>query len=195
MKTQLNGRAVWYDGVVEVSPADLPRMLLLGVPLDHLSVTEVTPDIVRLNITGEHKLVVKSEADLSAYPPRWSLPDRYIYLDLDEYLEGLADKVKRDELYERRLARLAEEIDLFLKLGLHDVLRGLIFIVEELTRQGVVWGVGRGSSCSSYLLYLIGLHEVDPVRFDIPITDFIRQDSLQETEKCHASTNQHEESR
>lgn len=195
MKTKLNGRAVWYDGVVEVSPADLPRMLLLGVPLDRLSVTEVTPDIARLNRTNEHKLVVKTEADLSAYPPRWSLPDRYKYLDLDEYLEGLADRVKRDELYERRLARLAEEIDLFLKLSLHDVLRGLIFVVEELTRQGIVWGVGRGSSCSSYLLYLIGLHEVDPVRFDIPITDFIRQDSLQETEKCHASTSQHEENR
>lgn len=192
LKTQLKGRAVWYDGVVEVDPIDLPRMLLSGVPLEKLAVTQVTDEVRRLNKTSEHPIGTKSDASLEAYPPRWSLPDRYKYLNLDEYLEGLADKVKRDELYERRLARLAEEIDLFLRLGLHDVLRGLIYVVEELTRQGAVWGVGRGSSCSSYLLYLIGLHEVDPVRFDIPITDFIRP---QETETCHVSTDQHAENR
>jgi len=174
LKTQLKGRTVWYDGVVEVSPADLPRMLLASIPTDKLAVTELTADIVQLNKALDHPIGIKADASLDAYPPRWSLPDRYKYLNLDEYLEGLADKVKRDELYEQRLVRLAEEIDLFLKLGLHDVLRGLIYVVEELTKQGAVWGVGRGSSCSSYLLYLIGLHEVDAVKFDIPITDFLR---------------------
>jgi len=192
LKTDLKGRAVWYDGVVEVDPLDLPRMLLLGIPLEKLAITRVTDDIARFNKTNEHPISIKAEADLEAYPPRWSFPDHYKYLNLDEYLEGLADRVKRDELYEQRLVRLAEEIDLFLKLGLHDVLRGLIYVVEELTKQGVVWGVGRGSSCSSYLLYLIGLHEVDPVKFDIPITDFIRV--AQETETCHVSIDQHAES-
>jgi DNA polymerase III alpha subunit len=102
------------------------------------------------------------------------LPDRYKYLDLAEYLIGLAERVEQDHLYERRLQRLVEEIDLYTKLGYHDLLRTLIYIVDELQRHQVVWGVGRGSSCSSYLLYLLGLHEVDSVKFEIPITDFIR---------------------
>lgn len=175
LKTELKDRVVWFDGTVQVRPQDLPKYLLAGVPLSKLAVTELTPEIEQLNRLSDDKLLVKQDADLSAYPPEWSLPDGYKYLNLDEYLEGLADRVERDELYEQRLVRLAEEIDLFTQLQLHNVLRALIYIVDELTRQGVLWGVGRGSSCSSYLLYLIGLHEVDPVKYDIPITDFIRE--------------------
>jgi DNA polymerase III alpha subunit len=43
-----------------------------------------------------------------------------------------------------------------------------------MTAKNIVWGVGRGSSCSSYLLYLLGLHEVDVVKYDVDISDFIR---------------------
>lgn len=174
-KTKLKSRTLWFDGTTEVTPAELPQLLLEGVPVEKLAVTEVTPDIERFNRVSDVKLTTKLDIPAGLFPPNWSFPDRYKYLDIDEYLVSLADKVEKDELYERRLARLAEEIDVFTKLGLHDVLRALIYVVDELTRQQVVWGVGRGSSCSSYLLYLIGLHEVDAVRFDIPLSDFIRE--------------------
>jgi DNA polymerase III alpha subunit len=175
LKTKLKTRTLWFDGTTEVTPEELPKLLLEGVPVERLAVTEVTPEVERFNQVSDTKLATKRDIPAGLFPPNWSFPDRYKYLDIDEYLVGLADKVERDELYERRLARLAEEIDVFTKLGLHDVLRALIYVVDELTRQQVVWGVGRGSSCSSYLLYLIGLHEVDAVRFDVPLSDFIRE--------------------
>jgi DNA polymerase III alpha subunit len=50
----------------------------------------------------------------------------------------------------------------------------LIYVIDVMTEKNVVWGVGRGSSCSSYLLYLLGLHEVDPVKYEIEISDFLR---------------------
>jgi len=51
----------------------------------------------------------------------------------------------------------------------------LIYVVDVLNEKNVVWGVGRGSSCSSYLFYLLGLHEVDSVRYDVEITDFLHE--------------------
>ena len=170
--SQLTDRKLWFDGVSEVSPSALPKLIMLGVPLQKLAVTELSKDVIELNRINDIPLKTKAETSFPV-PPEWSLPDSYKYLNLDEYLISLADRIEQDELYDRRLERLAQEIELFETMRLTEVLKALIFIVEEMTRQGVVWGVGRGSSCSSYLLYLIGLHEVDVVRFDIPITDFI----------------------
>jgi DNA polymerase III alpha subunit len=63
---------------------------------------------------------------------------------------------------------------LFKELELGDVLRCLIYVVDTMKAKRVTWGVGRGSSCSSYLLYLLDLHSVDAVKYDIDITDFIK---------------------
>lgn len=170
----LGDRLLWPDGDITVSPEQVPALLGKLVSLAQVTVTEVTPDIAEFNRTAERPLREKTELK-SVFPPAWNLPDRYKYdLKLDEYLLALGDRVERDELYEARLLRLAEEICLFRDLGLNEVLRTLIYVVETLEAKGVVWGVGRGSSCSSYLLYLLGLHEVDAVRYDIKITDFLK---------------------
>ena len=88
------------------------------------------------------------------------------------------DRIERDDLYEERVERLSSEIWLFKSEKLDEVLRVLIYVVDTMREKNVIWGVGRGSSCSSYLLYLLGLHEVDPVRYQIEVTDFIRQEKL-----------------
>ena len=37
----------------------------------------------------------------------------------------------------------------------------------------IVWGVGRGSSVSSYILYLLGVHKVNSIKYGLNITDFL----------------------
>lgn len=138
-----------------------------------LIASQASSDLVEFNKLTDTPILPKTTLT-TPFPPSWVIPDAYKYLNLAEHLIELAERVERDDLYERRLQRLAEEIDLFLRLGYHDLLRALIYVVDELKRQHVVWGVGRGSSCSSYLLYLLGLHEVDSVKYEIPISDFIR---------------------
>ena len=173
MKTQLATRVLWADGVSEVEPAEVIKLLERGVPSSKIATTKLTPDLVGFNKLTDRPILPKTELAVT-FPPAWVIPDRYKYLDLAEYLISLAERVAQDGLYERRLQRLVEEIDLYMKLGYQDLLRALIYVVDELNRCQVVWGVGRGSSCSSYLLYLLGLHEVDSVLYDIPITDFIK---------------------
>ena len=48
------------------------------------------------------------------------------------------------------------------------------YIIDTLRENNIVWGVGRGSSVSSYMLYLIGVHKVDSIKYNLNINEFIR---------------------
>jgi DNA polymerase III alpha subunit len=174
---ELIDHLLWPDGTVQVTPEkliDFTFKLAAKGKTDCLSVTELTPEINQFNSFGEHQLTVKESVDPEIFPPEWILPEHYKYLDIDEYLLGLVDRIEKDDLYEKRVERLSSEIWLFKEQKLDDVLRVLIYVVDTMKEQNVIWGVGRGSSCSSYLLFLLGLHEVDAVRYSIEITDFLR---------------------
>ena len=54
------------------------------------------------------------------------------------------------------------------------VLRHLAWIVYHLRKMEIVWGVGRGSSVSSLLLYLIGINRIDPMKFGLDISEFLK---------------------
>jgi DNA polymerase III alpha subunit len=177
VKTELKDYTLWYDGSIEVDPSQLEEMLLRGVPLERIAVSHLTPEIEELNSNAATPLKVKSANSMLSFD--WMLPDEYKYLDVDGYLLSLADLVEKDKLYEQRISRLVVEIELFKKLNLDNVIRVLAYVISIFQREGVVWGVGRGSSCSSYILFLMGLHEVDPVKFGIDIEDFLRGDGLE----------------
>ena len=38
----------------------------------------------------------------------------------------------------------------------------------------IVWGVGRGSSVASYVLYLLGIHKIDSIQYRLDWKEFIR---------------------
>ena len=69
---------------------------------------------------------------------------------------------------------MAEELLLFQERGLFDLLKYLKYLVDTMRDNGVIWGVGRGSSVASYVLYLIGIHKVDSMYYDLPINEFLR---------------------
>lgn len=174
----VDGHLLWLDGHISADPGEAIDYIfkLSGrkESLKKLHVTYMTPEIEEYNSVSDQKLTVKTECE-QIFPPSWNLPAQYKYkLNLDEYLIGLVERIEKDELYEKRVERLSTEIWMFKQLQLDEVLRMLIYVIDTMREKNVVWGVGRGSSCSSYLLYLLGLHEVDPVFYDIEITDFIR---------------------
>lgn len=97
----------------------------------------------------------------------WLIPKDYLEIDLREYLYGLCDT-------EEQIARVVEEMNLYEERELTDVLRLLIYLVDNFRKNKVVWGVGRGSSVASYVLYLIGVNKIDPLKFGLDISDFLR---------------------
>jgi len=38
----------------------------------------------------------------------------------------------------------------------------------------VIWGVGRGSSVASYVLYKLGVHRIDSLFYDLSVDEFLR---------------------
>jgi DNA polymerase III alpha subunit len=55
-----------------------------------------------------------------------------------------------------------------------DVLKAMKYLVDTLRANNVVWGVGRGSSVASYALYLIGVHKIDSIKYNLPIEEFFK---------------------
>jgi len=97
----------------------------------------------------------------------WNIPAEIQNLDLNVYF---AEKVKTVE----EAIRVAEELALYRERKMEPMLRFMIHLVNVMTENKIVWGVGRGSSVSSFLLYLAGLHSINSVKYSLDIKEFIR---------------------
>ena len=63
---------------------------------------------------------------------------------------------------------------MFKDRGLFPVLQLLIYIVDTMRNNNLVWGVGRGSAVSSYVLYILGVHKVNSVKYMLDIQEFLK---------------------
>jgi DNA polymerase III alpha subunit len=98
---------------------------------------------------------------------RWHTPDVYAHTDvLSHCLAKCGTEAQRN--------RVHMEMQLFAEREMLPVLRHLIYMVDNLRKRGIVWGVGRGSSVSSYVLYLIGINRIDPTKFDLDVSEFLK---------------------
>ena len=98
---------------------------------------------------------------------KWHMPENYYQINV---LQWLLDKCQTDE----EKMRVQMEYDLFEKKKFIRVLQFLIYFVDTLRANNVVWGVGRGSSVASFCLFLIGVHKINPMLYNLDITEFLR---------------------
>ena len=73
-----------------------------------------------------------------------------------------------------QLQRCGQELLLFQERNLFDLLRYLKYLVDTLRANRMIWGVGRGSSVASYVLYLLGVHRIDSMFYDLDAREFLR---------------------
>lgn len=97
----------------------------------------------------------------------WMMPEEYKSIDL---WEKLSPKCSTQE----ELERLAVELTEFDNRHLNNLLRFMIYFVDTMRNNGIVWGVGRGSSVASYTLYLIGVNKINPIKFNISVDEFLK---------------------
>ena len=97
----------------------------------------------------------------------WHMPPEYQQLDIAEHVVGLCDTAEI-------LQRVAHELLLYQERGLFDLLRYLKYLVDIMHDNHVIWGVGRGSSVASYVLYLLGVHRIDSMYYDLDAGEFLR---------------------
>jgi len=70
--------------------------------------------------------------------------------------------------------RFTEEYAEFGERGMENLLRYMIYLVDFMRENNIVWGVGRGSSVASYVLYLIGVHRIDSIQYGLDWREFLR---------------------
>jgi len=75
---------------------------------------------------------------------------------------------------EAELQRAGEELFLFQERGMFPLLQYLKYLVDTMRQHSIVWGVGRGSSVASFVLFLIGVHRINSLYYDLPIDEFIK---------------------
>lgn len=98
---------------------------------------------------------------------QWYMPAEYANMDIEEFLVNLCPKENYD--------RLVQELELYHEHKMIPVLRMMKYIVDTLRKNNIVWGVGRGSSVASYVLFLLGVHKIDSVKYNIPIEEFFKE--------------------
>jgi DNA polymerase III alpha subunit len=95
------------------------------------------------------------------------MPEEYKDLDIETYvLQKCAEQSE--------FSRVNLELTEFKKRGMYPVLNFLVYLVDVCNTNNVVLGVGRGSSVASYVLYLIGIHKVDSIKYDLDIKEFLK---------------------
>jgi len=97
----------------------------------------------------------------------WNMPEDYHDLDVVNYLLELTTTP------EQRV-RVLIEIDLYQERGMIIVLKFLKYLVDICEENNIVLGVGRGSSVASYCLYLLGVHRIDSIKYDLDIKEFLK---------------------
>ena len=97
----------------------------------------------------------------------WYMPEQYKSLDIAEYLLNLCNT-------DAQLQRVGQELLLYNEKKLFNLLRYLKYLVDTMTEHEIIWGVGRGSSVASYVLYLLGVHKIDSIYYDLDPEEFLR---------------------
>lgn len=74
--------------------------------------------------------------------------------------------------------RLAYELDLILSKGMGDYILIVHDFIDWAKRQGIPMGPGRGSGAGSIILFLIGITDIEPLRFNLFFERFINPERI-----------------
>ena len=97
---------------------------------------------------------------------QWFMPREYC----SNLVEILYSMCKTEE----QTDRVSTELELFIQYGMYDLLYYLKYLVDTMRKNNILWGVGRGSSVASYVLFLIGVHKIDSIKYQLDITEFLK---------------------
>lgn len=158
MKIENNCLAYEEDEVLDFLYQDI---LLKDIPLT----VEDKEKIIKFSNYFDTEPETNFEIPLAERTNQWNfdLPD----IDIKKFL---IDRCKTP----KEIERVELEYDLYVKYNLLTILKLMIYLVDIFRKNNIVWGVGRGSSVSSFCLYLIGVHKIDSLKYDLDIEDFLK---------------------
>lgn len=148
-----------YQGKIDALPnieVELNHELEQLETVAELKFKDLLPEIFRIETFDE------------ASQQQWFMPNQYKELDIEEYIYNLTPPWDPD------WTRVQEEMKEFKERGMLDLLRWLKYFVDTCVENNIVWGVGRGSSVASYVLFLMGVHQINSLKYNLDWQEFLR---------------------
>jgi DNA polymerase III alpha subunit len=97
----------------------------------------------------------------------WHLPVSYAEFDVENYLLSKCNTRAQQD-------RIGQELVEFKARNMMPILCWMKYFIDTLRKNNMVWGVGRGSSVASYVLYLLDVHRVDSFKYELDIKEFLK---------------------
>ena len=132
------------------------------IELDPTLELETVPELI------EHTLAQLSVADFDEeMRSKWNMPAKYRELDIAKWLLEQCT-------HQTEIQRVGKELLLYQKREQFLLLQYMKYLVDLMRENNIVWGVGRGSSVSSFVLFLIGIHRINSLHYDLDIEEFLK---------------------
>jgi DNA polymerase III alpha subunit len=136
---------------------------------------DISLEIEKLSTVSHAHLLTPLELDDSfsiedfdqAMQSDWFMPDEYKTFDIETWISEQCNT-------DKEMQRAQEELVLFRQYNMIMLLRWLKYFVDTMDKNNMVWGVGRGSSVASYVLYLIGVHSINSIKYNLDYREFLR---------------------
>ena len=165
-------------GIPRFSNRDLVDMIYSGhIDKCHVVLCDESDDVDRFNDAMNEQglptlqkyipLDVDEKTFDGVCQSEWFMPDEYKYMNILEYL---TDRCNTQEERDRVWTEFQE----FEQRDMIPLLRYMCYLVDFMRENDIVWGVGRGSSVASYVLYLIGVHRIDSIQYGLDWREFLR---------------------
>ena len=177
-------------GIPRFSNRDLVDMIYSGnIDKCHIVLCDSSDDIDKFNTAMEEQgmsplqkyipLDVDEKTFDGVCQSEWFMPDEYKEINPNKWLEAkcmeklqINDPVALRDTQE--WIRVTDELTEYMSRGMYPLLQYMIYLVDFMRENNIVWGVGRGSSVASYVLYLIGVHRIDSIQFGLDWKEFLR---------------------
>lgn len=164
-----NNRTLLRDGTSIVSSLTFAKLIIEGKPTNHLKVQ--SDRSVRLFEFRTNKPIAGELHEIHVKPNQ---PNNARFHDI-AWIEQTIAKSPRFNGTDVELDRIAEELSFFIAHNHTPFIKRVFELIQRFKDENVLWGVGRGSSCASYILYLLEVHDVNSLKYHIPFSELTKE--------------------
>lgn len=96
----------------------------------------------------------------------------------EKHLESLICLLENSERFlwtDKEIERLQKELSFFIRTNNILFLLEVKKLIDTFIENDIVWGVGRGSACASFVLFLLQVHDVNPIKYDIDFFELSKE--------------------
>ena len=166
---KLNGRFVDESGIVVFDEDGLEDLIFHQKLTDAVIVQKTyETDLFSQQLSKHYGSILNFyQGPLPLSIDQWNTPESYKIIDIESFIMDKCSTIEEQE-------RVAIELSMFNDRGLYPLLRHMVFLVDHFSENNIVWGVGRGSSVSSYVLFLLGIHKINSIKYQLSIDEFLK---------------------